>query len=174
MTSHESFCTKATFVVLAWKAIFALIVFCFFENKILWICFVENNFALIHVRKAYKSYQQSNLFYKYLTLLILKLWKAQKRSNNNWWKNIIWWKQHHLIDSHNFSSLIFFLVDEFMIHQLRKMTALLMLWKATDLKVLMAEKVLMSDIDVQQKSAHLFKSAHQFCSSPEKVLIWWC
>ena len=33
---------------------------------------------------------------------------------------------------------------------------------ATDLKELMAEKVLMSDIDVQQKSAHLWKSAHQF------------
>ena len=87
--------------------------FVFSKTYLCEFCFVENKFALIRVRKAYKSYQQSNLFYKYLTLLILKLWKAQKRSNNNWWKNIIWWKQHHLIDSHNFSSLIFFLVDEF-------------------------------------------------------------
>ena len=34
-----------------------------------------------------------------------------------------------------------------------------MLWKVT---VLMAEKVLMSDTDDQQKSAHLWKSAHLF------------
>ena len=43
-----------------------------------------------------------------------------------------------------------------------------MLTKATDLKVLLAEKVLMSDIDVQQKSAHLWKSAHPFLLISQK------
>ena len=43
-----------------------------------------------------------------------------------------------------------------------------MLTKATDLKMLLAEKVLMSDIDVQQKSAHLWKSAHPFLLISQK------
>ena len=43
-----------------------------------------------------------------------------------------------------------------------------MLTKATDLKMLLAEKVLNGVIDVQQKSAHLWKSAHPFLLISQK------
>ena len=115
MLSKSNICVKATFLANVCGSIF-LPWLCFVMSKtyLCEFCFVENMFALIRVRKAHKSYLQSNLFYKYFTLLISNLWKAnKKRINNIWWKNIIWWKQHHLIDSRNFSSLNFFLVDEF-------------------------------------------------------------
>ena len=115
-------------------------------------CFVENMFALIRVRKAHKSYLQSNLFYKYFTFVDIKFVKsAQKKltifdgRTSSDGSNIIW-----LIVS--IFLLWFFL--SWWIHQLKKMTAALMLWKLTDLKVLISEKVLMSDADDQQKTHH--------------------
>ena len=58
----------------SWLLATIIIIICAVLGKYLCeFCFVENMFALIRVRKAHKSYLQSNLFYKYFTLLILNL-----------------------------------------------------------------------------------------------------
>ena len=80
MLSKSNICVKATFLANVCGSIF-LPWLCFVMSKtyLCEFCFVENMFALIRVRKAHKSYLQSNLFYKYFTLLILNLWKANKK-----------------------------------------------------------------------------------------------
>ena len=85
-----------------------------------------------------------------------KAWSEEKNrwAQTDWQKNLRWAKQRWVLFWHQMSRLSSRLATPTTV-----MTVVLMLrqkiadlWKVTNLKVLMAEKVLMSDADDQQKS----------------------
>ena len=115
MLSKSNICVKATFLANVCRAIFALIVFCFVENIFVWILFCGKHVCFNSCSESAQIISTIQPFLQIFHFVDIKFVKSEqkKRINNIWWKNIIWWKQHHLIDSRNFSSLNFFLVDEF-------------------------------------------------------------